>query len=118
VIAGGADKRTDLTPFADELANERIQVYLLDGSATPGLRALLVERGVHVAGGFGSMAEAVSGAVAVAASGDIVALCPACASFGMFINEFDRGRQFIAAVQAIEAKPAVASPSKDQGLQP
>jgi UDP-N-acetylmuramoylalanine--D-glutamate ligase len=32
------------------------------------------------------------------ASGDIVALSPGCASFGMFLNEFDRGKKWKEAV--------------------
>jgi UDP-N-acetylmuramoylalanine--D-glutamate ligase len=101
LIAGGADKRTDLAPFADELMERNVRVYLLDGTATPSLAALLAERGVPVSGTFGSMADAVAHAADAAGRGDIVALCPACASFGLFRNEFDRGRQFVAAVDAI-----------------
>lgn len=98
LIAGGADKRTDLTPFADELQSRPVVVYLLEGTATPGLHELLQERQVPVAGRFHSMATAVSLASADARAGDLVALCPACASFGMFRNEFDRGEQFRQAV--------------------
>jgi UDP-N-acetylmuramoylalanine--D-glutamate ligase len=47
------------------------------------------------------MTSAVDVAAAAAGSGDIVALCPACASFGMFRNEFDRGEQFRQAVEAL-----------------
>jgi UDP-N-acetylmuramoylalanine--D-glutamate ligase len=101
LIAGGADKRTDLQPFADELRGRNVQVYLLDGTASPGLAALLAERDVAVSGTFDSMATVVAAAATTAGEGDIVALCPACASFGMFRNEFDRGRQFRDAVRAL-----------------
>ena len=47
LIAGGADKKTDLTPFADEIALRRPRVVLLDGSATPELMRLLDERAIH-----------------------------------------------------------------------
>ena len=40
------------------------------------------------------MAEAVLLAQKQARENDIVLLSPACASFGMFQNEFDRGEQF------------------------
>jgi UDP-N-acetylmuramoylalanine--D-glutamate ligase len=100
LVAGGADKRTDLTPFADELATVDVQVFLLDGTATPSLASLLAGRGVDVSGTFDSMSSAVDAAASVAEQGDIVALCPACASFGMFRNEFDRGDQFRRAVSA------------------
>lgn len=99
LIAGGADKRTDLAPLADAILASQARVYLLEGSATPRLAAMLSERGATVAGTFGSMAEAVDHATAAATTGDIVALSPGCASFGMFRNEFDRGEQFRHAVR-------------------
>lgn len=99
LIAGGADKKTDLTPFADELGRTDVSVYLLDGTATPGLRSLLLERDVPISGTFDSMASAMDAATTNAVSGDYIALCPACASFGMFRNEFDRGDQFRRAAQ-------------------
>lgn len=98
LIAGGADKQTDLTPFADELRSRNVVVYLLEGSATPALAVLLAERGIAISGTFDSMASAVTAASSGAVNGDLVALCPACASFGMFRNEFDRGEQFRRAV--------------------
>ncbi|MDQ3653831.1 MAG: UDP-N-acetylmuramoyl-L-alanine--D-glutamate ligase, partial [Chloroflexota bacterium] len=101
LIAGGADKRTDLTPFADELRSRSVVVYLLEGSATPALSLLLAERGVAISGTFDSMASAVTAASDDARTGDLVALCPACASFGMFRNEFDRGEQFRCAVSTV-----------------
>ena len=36
-----------------------------------------------------------------AADGDLVLLSPGCASFGMFLNEFDRGLQFKQIVKEI-----------------
>lgn len=98
LIAGGADKRTDLRPLADAMRESRASVYLLEGTATPALSEMLAEREVTVIGRFGSMIDAVKHAARRAEDGDIVALCPGCASFGMFRNEFDRGAQFREAV--------------------
>jgi UDP-N-acetylmuramoylalanine--D-glutamate ligase len=103
LIAGGADKQTDLTPFADEIAARRPRVFLLDGTATPNLIALLDERGVPYEGPYDSMQAAFEAAVTGVQEGDIVTLTPGCASFGIFRNEFDRGDQFRAAVSAHEA---------------
>lgn len=100
LIAGGADKQTDLTPFADEIAARRPRVFLLDGTATPNLIRLLDERNVPYEGPFGSMGEVFAAAVDGVQAGDIVTLTPGCASFGIFRNEFDRGDQFRAAVAA------------------
>jgi UDP-N-acetylmuramoylalanine--D-glutamate ligase len=41
-----------------------------------------------------SMVDALGLAQEMAKGGDIILLSPACASFGMFKNEFDRGDQF------------------------
>ncbi len=101
LLAGGADKRTDLTPFADELRGRDVTVYLLEGTATPALATLLEARRIAISGTFNSMPAAVAAATRDATSGDIVALCPACASFGMFRNEFDRGTRFRHAVSTV-----------------
>lgn len=101
LIAGGADKRTDLAPFADAIRESHAHVYLLNGTATSALAAMLSERDVKVAGTFGSMNDAVDHAAHAATAGDIVALSPGCASFGMFRNEFDRGERFRDAVDRI-----------------
>jgi len=108
LVAGGADKRTDLAPFADELANHNVRVYLLDGTATPELADLLANRRVPIAGQFSSMRAAVAAIQTNAVAGDVAALCPACASFGLFRNEFDRGRQFVQAVQSLALPNAMS----------
>ncbi|MGC4190421.1 MAG: UDP-N-acetylmuramoyl-L-alanine--D-glutamate ligase [Thermomicrobiales bacterium] len=98
LIAGGHDKGADLREMAAAIARSRARVLLLDGSATLELRRLIEAGGGAIDGVYGSMADVVRAAVAEAREGDIVALSPGCASFGMFRNEFDRGGQFIAAV--------------------
>lgn len=98
LIAGGSDKHADLRELAKGIATSGARVFLLDGTATPELRRLILEAGGSVEGTFGSMTDVVLAAVDGASAGDIVALSPGCASFGMFRNEFDRGGQFEAAV--------------------
>lgn len=49
-----------------------------------------------------NMAEALSIAKSFAKAGDIILLSPACASFNLFINEYDRGDQFVRAVLSIK----------------
>lgn len=102
IIAGGYDKQTDLTPFADAIAQHGVDVHLLDGTATPSLMQMLTERGVGYSGPFGNMQDAFASAQSRAATRDIVALVPGCASFGMFRNEFDRGDQFRAEVAKLQ----------------
>ncbi|MBX3071202.1 MAG: UDP-N-acetylmuramoyl-L-alanine--D-glutamate ligase [Thermomicrobiales bacterium] len=101
VLAGGSDKKSDLTPLAGALAASAATVTLLDGTATPALEALLRKSGTSITGVFGSMAEAVHAARAVASPGDVVLLSPGCASFGLFRDEFDRGEQFRQAVRSL-----------------
>ena len=48
-----------------------------------------------------TLAAAVAAADVRATSGDVVLLSPACASFDMFRDYVDRGRQFKALVQAL-----------------
>ncbi len=98
-IAGGSDKGLDLAPLAAALAAHATGVVLLDGTATGPLAAVL-EGAVPVHGPVDSMDAAVAAAAALAVPGGVVLLSPGCASFGLFVDEFDRGDQFRAAVQA------------------
>lgn len=96
-IAGGSDKGLDLRPLAAALDRRARHVVLLDGSATPALADGLHQAAVH--GPVASMRAAVSEASAVAEPGTVVLLSPGTASFGLFVDEFDRGEQFRAAVE-------------------
>ncbi len=93
LIIGGADKNIDFSPLA-EVARAPRAVVLLEGSATPKIKALLDSLGVPSRGPFPRLEPAVREAAAAARPGDAVLFSPGCASFGMFQNEFDRGRQF------------------------
>ncbi|HET8523354.1 MAG TPA: UDP-N-acetylmuramoyl-L-alanine--D-glutamate ligase [Thermomicrobiales bacterium] len=107
LIAGGADKRTDLAPMVEAARVHADVVYLLQGSATPTLAGLLEGAGVPLVGPFETMQDAVQAATAHAAAGDVVLLSPGCASFGLFQDEFHRGACFR------EAVAAAALPARD-----
>jgi UDP-N-acetylmuramoylalanine--D-glutamate ligase len=103
LLAGGADKKLDLTPFAEAAATRATYIALLEGSATDAL-----EHGIAMAGGreriigrFNDLRGAVYRLLREAGQGDLVLLSPGCASFGMFQNEFHRGESFIRIVQEI-----------------
>jgi UDP-N-acetylmuramoylalanine--D-glutamate ligase len=49
----------------------------------------------------GSAEEAVNASYRLGRKGDVVLLSPACASFDLFENYEDRGRQFKNAVKAL-----------------
>jgi UDP-N-acetylmuramoylalanine--D-glutamate ligase len=103
LITGGTDKNIDFAPLADIVGAPRA-IVLLEGSATKKIVALLDELNVPHLGPFQALAPAVREAAAAAQAGDAVLFSPGCASFGMFLNEFDRGRQFKQIVAAMAAE--------------
>jgi UDP-N-acetylmuramoylalanine--D-glutamate ligase len=103
LIAGGSDKKLDLDEFAVSAANKACFIALLQGTATPKL-ANQIERAdgkSKLVGCFDSLKEAVMKLLEVSKPGDIILLSPACASFGMFQNEYDRGNQFINIINSL-----------------
>ncbi|MBN2510919.1 MAG: UDP-N-acetylmuramoyl-L-alanine--D-glutamate ligase [Spirochaetales bacterium] len=92
VICGGTDKECDFSGFAESLRDA--SVYLLAGSATDILVKDLVRLGIPYHGPYDSLKPAFEKARSSARKGDTVILSPGAASFGMFLNEFDRGNQF------------------------
>jgi len=103
LIAGGADKRLPLEELGRVVATRAATVILLDGTATAALKDAIERHGGRVASTVDSMADAVERAADVASDGDVVLLAPGCASFGMFRDEFDRGRRFRDAVATLVA---------------
>ena len=97
LIAGGSDKRLNFEALASRLlADARLRgVVLLPGAGSDRLRPLIGELTPIEAN---DMTEAVARAFERAQPDDALLLSPACASFGQFANEFDRGAQFAAAV--------------------
>lgn len=103
LIAGGADKKLDLTPFAEAASAKAKSIALLRGTATDALHRAIVHSGGRskILGTFDNLAAAVSELFDRARPGDVVLLSPGCASFGMFQNEFHRGECFMAIVKEI-----------------
>jgi len=100
LIAGGQDKGSDFTRLR-ELICRNVRALVLIGSATEKM-ALEWADTVPIFKA-GSLAEAVETASKKAQSGDVVLLSPACASFDMFSDYEDRGRQFKAIVNKMKA---------------
>ncbi len=107
LIAGGNTKNLDSSEYAAEAARRAKRVILLKGSATEEfaaqVRAAAAEHGLPdpVEGPYDDFPLAIERARAAAAPGDVVLLSPGFTSFGMFLNEFDRGDQFRALVQGL-----------------
>lgn len=92
LILGGTDKGNDYAEI-EELVREKVHTLIFMGLDNAPLHAFFdgkVENIVDVR----SMEEAVSAAYRIAHSGDTVLLSPCCASFDLFKNYEDRGRQF------------------------
>ncbi len=97
LILGGQDKGNDYTEIM-ELVRERVKAIVCLG---------VDNQPIHEA--FGGMiddiidttsaTDAVNAAYSLAESGDVVLLAPACASFDLFKNYEDRGKQFKEAVR-------------------
>jgi UDP-N-acetylmuramoylalanine--D-glutamate ligase len=93
LVTGGTDKNLDFSPLA-QAAGRAKALILLAGTGSDKLRALLDEAGLSYRGPFDQLNKAVAAAIEIAVPGDRIALSPGCASFGMFLNEFDRGRKW------------------------
>lgn len=92
LILGGTDKGNDYTEI-EGLVKEKVKglVYLgVDNEALHNFFDTKVTNTVDAK----SMEEAVEKAYKMANEGDTVLLSPCCASFDLFVNYEDRGRQF------------------------
>ena len=96
-IAGGTDKGNDYASLLS-LAGRRVKALICLGLDNAKLRAAFGAVVPHVEE-TQRMVDAVARAAALAAPGDVVLLSPCCASFDLFKNYEDRGRQFIQCVK-------------------
>ncbi len=104
LIAGGASKRVPFGELAEEICRRVSRLVLLEGTATPELQTEVYSRCPSLATSLhGDIQSAVEAACEAARPGDTVLLSPACASFGMFDNEFQRGELFRRAVRELAA---------------
>jgi UDP-N-acetylmuramoylalanine--D-glutamate ligase len=98
LIAGGRDKGGDFSRLTNTVRH-RVKHAILIGEAAPLLKAAWA--GATTMSEAKSLREAVEWAAREAAAGDVVLMSPACASFDMFRDYQDRGRQFKSAVQSL-----------------
>ncbi len=96
-IAGGTDKGNDYSELF-ELVSRKVKALICLGKDNSKLLQTFSGR-VECIREAQSMEEAVRKAAREANPGDIVLLSPACASFDLFKNYEDRGRQFKEAVR-------------------
>ncbi|MDR0320772.1 MAG: UDP-N-acetylmuramoyl-L-alanine--D-glutamate ligase [Treponema sp.] len=93
LVTGGSDKNLDFSPLA-KAASKAKTIILLADSGSEKIASMLKKANIPWCGPFDNLDKAVQCAISKAAKGDIIALSPGCASFGLFLNEFDRGRKW------------------------
>ncbi|MCE2496548.1 MAG: UDP-N-acetylmuramoyl-L-alanine--D-glutamate ligase [Flavobacteriales bacterium] len=91
-IVGGVDKGNDYEQLKS-LVSEKVSAIVCLGADNAKIKAAFGDLVEHLVEA-GSMEEAVKAAYNVAQKGHSVLLSPACASFDLFENYEDRGRQF------------------------
>ena len=98
-IVGGKDKGNDYS-ILDKVVRERVKAIVCMGVDNAKIHAAFEDIvGKDKMVDTRSAEEAVKAAAAFAAPGDVVLLSPCCASFDLFQNYEDRGRQFKEAVR-------------------
>ncbi|HOV37361.1 MAG TPA: UDP-N-acetylmuramoyl-L-alanine--D-glutamate ligase [Spirochaetales bacterium] len=100
LITGGTDKNLDFTPFR-RVAEKPKAIYLIEGTATRKLKEILEAAGIRYKGPYDALETAVQEAFQNSNPGDVILFSPGCTSFGMFLNEFDRGRKYKALVATL-----------------
>jgi len=96
LIAGGSDKGLGVSKLVPEMREHCKNIFFLKGSGTERIRGEFPDAPV-----FDALKPALDAALAASSAGDVILFSPAFTSFGMFKNEFDRGVQFVRAVESL-----------------
>jgi UDP-N-acetylmuramoylalanine--D-glutamate ligase len=99
LILGGTDKGNDYSEI-ETLVKEKCRALIYLGVDNSKLHTFFDGKVTRTADAH-SMREAVAKACEIAETGDTVLLSPCCASFDLFENYEDRGRQFKNCVKAL-----------------
>ncbi len=91
LIAGGRDKHGDFT-LLKTLIKDKVKALILIGEAKDKINKAIGHLTHTII--ENDLRDAVIKANSIASSGDVILLSPACASFDMFRDFEDRGRQF------------------------
>ena len=97
LIAGGSDKGLPFHELGERMITACKSIILLKGTGTEHLKKIIPDAPV-----VDTLTEGVNLAFQKAERGDVILFSPACASFGMFSNEYERNDQFI---RLINEKP-------------
>ena len=94
--------------WPDTIVKKCRDVVLLEGTGThkllPAIEEAAQKLGIAnpVRGVFDDFTAAMDTAVSLTHAGDVLLFSPGFTSFGMFLNEFDRGDKFVAYVRRLE----------------
>ncbi|MDD4994128.1 MAG: UDP-N-acetylmuramoyl-L-alanine--D-glutamate ligase [Paludibacter sp.] len=97
LILGGTDKGNDYSEI-EELVRDKVKALIFMGLDNAPLHAFFDGKVANIID-VQSMEDAVKAAYEAASDGDSVLLSPCCASFDLFQNYEDRGRQFKSCVR-------------------
>ena len=97
LICGGEDKGLDYSDLAKQSYKNLKGIVLLPGSASILIKKYIINTPIYE---FSTLAEGVNQAFSLAKSGDRIVFSPGATSFGMFLNEFDRGDKFMALIES------------------
>ncbi len=108
LVAGGNTKFLPLEGWPETIVKKCRDVVLLKGTGTdellPAIQEATQKLGIAnpVRGVFDGFTTAMDTAVSLTQAGDVLLFSPGFTSFGMFLNEFDRGDKFVAYVRRLE----------------
>lgn len=104
LILGGSGKNSDFTGLTKIIgARKNIKAIIGIGDEWPRLKKFLTAAAVktRMIENLTTMPEIMAAVMVHATAGDVVLLSPACASFGLFPNYKERGKQFKKAVNLL-----------------
>jgi UDP-N-acetylmuramoylalanine--D-glutamate ligase len=108
LVAGGNTKFLPLEDWPRTIVQRSRDVILLKGTGTDELLPVLQQEAEKyrvanpVRGVFEDFTAAMDEAVSLTRPGDVLLFSPGFTSFGMFLNEFDRGDKFVAYVRKLK----------------
>jgi UDP-N-acetylmuramoylalanine--D-glutamate ligase len=111
LVAGGNTKFLPLEDWPETMVKKCRDVVLLEGTGTrellPAIQEAAQKLGIAnpVRGVFDNFTAAMDTAVSLTHAGDVLLFSPGFTSFGMFLNEFDRGNKFVAYIRKLEEFP-------------
>ncbi len=107
LILGGSSKNADFTMLAREIAQSNTYAVILIGDEAERIEKSLDENGYNKIvlriSGKPTIRDIIKPAYEMARREEVVILSPACASFGLFENYKDRGKQFKEAVLMLKS---------------